>query len=332
MNRKSRNYVFLLVTVVLSGQAVAVDNASNDVAADKKLFASVGPVEITDAEYNRALQQASRKKFYHGTPPEGAMDELRHVVAREVITRTLLLQEAERLGLKADEAAIDANIAEFDRRYANSERWQQQRETMVVTLARHYREQDLLQQLESRQRSVAPPEERQLKQFYRENLDKFTEPAQNHLSLILLKVDPSAAKAVWDAALAEGADLVSRLADGADFSELAKLHSSDSSARQGGDMGYLHAGMLSAAAENEISRLKVGEVSSPVRLLEGIAVFRLEDRKAARLREYEEVSKRARELWLRDQQDQAWARLKETLWEKTPISIHNASLSLDSGG
>lgn len=332
MQIKLWNYIILIATVALSGQAVAADNAGVDVSDGNTLFASVGPVDITDAEYNQALQQASRKKFYHGTPPEGAMDELRHVVAREVITRILLLQEAERLGLKADEAAIDANIAEFDRRYANSQRWQQQRETMVVSLTRHYREQDLLKQLEARQRSVAPPEERQLKEFYRANLDKFTEPAQNHLSLILLKVDPSAAKAVWDAALAEGDGLVSRLADGADFSELAKLHSSDTSAGQGGDMGYLHAGMLSAAAEDVISRLKVGEVSRPVRLLEGVAVFRLEDRKSARLREYEEVGKRARELWLREQEDQAWNRLKDTLWEKTPISIHNASLSLDSGG
>ncbi len=324
--------IVLITSVVMSGQVLAADNASVETSDGKTLFASVGSAQITEAEYNQALQQASRKKFYHGTPPEGAMDELRHVVAREVITRILLLQEAERLGLEADKAAIEANIAEFDQRYANSQRWQQQRETMVVNLTRHYREQDLLQQLEARQRRVAPPDERQLKEFYRANLDKFTEPAQNHLSLILLKVDPSSAKTVWDAALAEGAGLVSRLANGADFTELARLHSSDTSASNGGDMGYLHAGMLSAAAEDEISKLKPGEVSSPVRLLEGVAVFRLEDRKPARLREYDEVSTRARELWLREQQDQAWNRLKDTLWQKTPISIHNASLSLDSGG
>ena len=327
-----RNIIVLITSVVMSGQVLAADNASVDTSDGKTLFASVGSAQITEAEYNQALQQASRKKFYHGTPPEGAMDELRHVVAREVITRILLLQEAERLGLEADKAAIEANIAEFDQRYANSQRWQQQRETMVVNLTRHYREQDLLQQLEARQRRVAPPDESQLKEFYRANLDKFTEPAQNHLSLILLKVDPSSAKTVWDAALAEGAGLVSRLANGADFTELAKLHSSDTSASNGGDMGYLHAGMLSAAAEDEISQLKPGEVSRPVRLLEGVAVFRLEDRRPARLREYEEVSKRARELWLREQQDLAWNRLKDALWQKTPISIHNASLSLNTGG
>lgn len=323
-------YLVFVILISLPVHVANADAAPDGTLQPAKLFASVGTSSITDEEYNQALQQASRRKFYHGTPPEGAMDQLRHEVAREVITRELLLQEAERLGMTANEEKIKANIAEFDQRYADSTRWQQQRASLVVSLSRHYREEDLLSQLEARQRNVAPPGQNQLQEYYRTHQEKLTEPAQHRLSLILLRVDPSASNSVWDAALAEGNRLVSKLADGAGFAELAKLHSGDGSARQGGDMGYLHTGMLSPAAEEVIAGLQPGEVSVPVRLLEGIAIFRLEDRKTAQLRKFTDVSERARDLWMREQSSLAWDKLKEELWEKTEIRIHNASLDLDN--
>jgi parvulin-like peptidyl-prolyl isomerase len=321
-----------LVTIALltlPAHAATGDTRSSAAQQDRLLFASVGDTSIYVDEYNRALLQARQRKFYHGTPPEGAIDQLRHDVAREVITRELLLQEAARYGLRADEAAIEKNIAEFDRRYADSQRWKEQRETMIVPLQKHYREQDLLRQLEVRIRKVAPPERSQLEKYYQANQDKFTEPAQHRLSLILLRVDPSSSKAVWDAAMQEGDKLIARLADGAEFAELARMHSSDATAAQGGEMGYLHAGMLSPAAEEVIAGLQPGEVSAPIRLLEGIAILRLEDRRAAQLRQFVDVSERARELWLREQSDLAWQRLKDELWEKTPISVHDEMLTLD---
>lgn len=293
-----------------------------------QLFASVGPARITVDEYNRALLQAQQRKFYHGRPPEGAIDRLRHEVAREVITRELLLQEAARLGLVADEAAIAGNIAEFDRRYADSPRWQAQREPMLEPLTKHFREQDLLRQLEARVRRIAPPDQTELEKFYQANPDKFTEPEQHRLSLILLRVDPSSPQEVWQAAMQEGNDLVTRLADGADFAELARLHSADVSAGNGGDMGYLHIGMLSPAAEEVVARLEPGGISAPVRLLEGVAVLRLDERREARLRQFVDVSERARELWLREHSDRAWQDLQDGLWERTAISVHDGTLSL----
>lgn len=288
-----------------------------------QLFASVGPKTITVEEYNRALLQARQRRFYHGKPPEGAIEQLRHDVAREVITRELLLQEAARQGLVADEAAIAENIAAFDRRYADSPRWQEQRESMLEPLRRHYREQDLLRQLEVRVRRIVPPDRAELEKFYQAYPDRFTEPAQHRLSLILLRVDPSSSKEVWEAAMQEGRELVVRLADGADFAELARLHSADSSAAKGGDMGYLHAGMLSPAAEEVVAKLQPGEIAAPIRLLEGIAILRLDERREARLRAFGDVSERARDLWLRERSDRAWQALQDGLWEKTPISVHD---------
>ncbi|MGB5541073.1 MAG: peptidylprolyl isomerase [Gammaproteobacteria bacterium] len=329
MKRYACKILVVAAALCLPGYGMGADAAGGVAQQDTELFASVGTSSITVEEYNQAVQQASRSKFYHGTPAEGAMDQLRHDVAREVITRELLLQEAARRGLTADEAAITKSIAEFDQRYADSPRWKEQRDVMIESLSQHYREQDLLQQLESEYRKVAPPDQVQLQEFYRTHQDKFTEPAQHRLSLILLRVDPSSPKELLDAAMQEASHLVAQLADGADFAELARLHSADNTSRQGGDMGYLHAGMLSPVAEEAIAGLETGEVSAPLRLLEGVAILRLEDRKQAQLRKFEEVSARARDLWLREQSQLAWQRLQDELWEKTPISVHDALLTLN---
>jgi parvulin-like peptidyl-prolyl isomerase len=112
-----------------------------------------------------------------------------------------------------------------------------------------------------------------------------------------------------------------RLDEGTPFEELARTHSSDSSASAGGDMGYLHKGMLSANAEKAISELSIGDVSEPVQVLEGIAIFRLTEQQLARLRSFDDVRDRARELWLRDRGDREWEMLVARLRSDSRISV-----------
>ena len=72
--------------------------------------------------------------------------------------------------------------------------------------------------------------------------------------------------------------LRAQLSDGADFTELAKQHSRDASAKDGGDMGTLKRGELSQDVENAILALKPGQLSRPFRSPLGYHVFRLESK------------------------------------------------------
>jgi len=140
------------------------------------------------------------------------------------------------------------------------------------------------------------------------------------VSIILLRVDPSAPD--FDAARMKGEDLVKQLREGADFAELAKLHSGDAeTVQQGGDMGYLHGGMLSPLAQESVSKLKPGEISDPVGMMEGMAIFKLADRKDAKLNSFDAVKPRARELYLIDEGERAWKLLIAKLKKSTPIEV-----------
>jgi len=296
-----------MLCVCMSGFTFAAEDMVTQSEPAQQLYAKVGDSIITLEEYNQSFQRTVRQKFYHSKPPEGELDVVRKAVADELITRQLLLQEAARRGLKADETAINRTLDQYDQQYASSARWQQQRDVLLKKLQKKLSDEDVLQQLQNQVRNIAPPTDVQLKKYYQENPQKFTEPMQQKLSLILLVVDPSSPKDIWDAAMKEGQSLVKELRNGKAFAELARMHSGDVSAGQGGDMGYIHREMLSEAAQKVVDELKVGEFSDAVRVLQGVAILRLDDRRSERLREYKDVAERARGLWLRDKSESAWS-------------------------
>jgi parvulin-like peptidyl-prolyl isomerase len=314
------NILTVLLIVLLIAPLVFADDANPAApAALEQPFARVGDVLITRGEYEQAFALAMRTRYYHGAPPEGERETIRESVANDLITRAALLQEAARLGLNPDYAEIQAKLDKYAARYGDSERWKSAGAEMLEAVKRRLAEDDLLLQLETQARDVEPETDDDPRAYYDANLDKFTEPAQHRISLILLAVDPSSPPAVRDAATEEAARLVQKLDEGADFAELAKLHSGHASASAGGDMGYLHLGMLNAQAEAALAELKVGQVSAPIRILEGVAVMRLEHRKPERIRDYDEVLERVRDLWRRDRSEEAWEQYRSRIREQTSV-------------
>ena len=65
-------------------------------------------------------------------------------------------------------------------------------------------------------------------------------------------------------ALALAQDLLQRIKDGADFSELAKKYSDCPSAKRGGDLGYFGKDQMSKSFEDAAFALKKGKVSGIV--------------------------------------------------------------------
>jgi parvulin-like peptidyl-prolyl isomerase len=289
--------------------------------AAEPVFARVGDAMITQKEFDNAFALAARGKFYHGKPPDGAVAALQREVGTALVDEVLLLKEAKRRKLQPEHASIQQQIDGYEARYRASEQWQKNRAQMLPPLKAKLERDSLIAQLQKSVRGVPEPTPRQLEQYYEAHKDKFTEPEQVHIAMILLKVDPSSPQAKWNGARDEGAAIVKRLRAGADFAPLAQLHSGDASADKGGDMGYLHRGMLPEPAQVAIDKLKPGDISEPVLLLEGVAVFRLNERKTAKLNPLDKVRERAGDLWQRDQADQAWSRLLATLRRDTPAKV-----------
>lgn len=318
-----------LCLLLWAGATVAADNAASAAAAPhapstsrtEAVFAQVGDKVITLGDYQRALAVAVRKKYYHAKPPEGELAKFQREVGDDIVNRVLLLAEARRRGLKPEASKIQATVAGYDAQYKSSPNWQTNREKMLAAVVPQLESESLLDQLQSKVRDVPEPTDAVARSYYERHKDLFVEPEQVKLSVILLRVDPSAPVAQWRAADEEGKRLHAKLVAGANFGELAKLHSGDRSAPGGGQMEYTHRGMLPEAVQQVAEKLAVGALAEPVRLLEGVAIVRLDGRKPAQQRRFEDVRERAGDLWQRDEADARWQRLIAELRRATTVRI-----------
>lgn len=291
------------------------------------IFAKVADESITQAEYETAVSAAVRQRFYHGRVDDAGLSELRHQVAGELIDRVLLRHEALRQGVKVEPSAVDKQVEHELGRYRLQSVTEQQARHLEQMLRGVVAERLLLQVLEKRVRAVEEPSERDARGYYAQHLDKFTTPARVHLALILLKVSPSASAESWKAAEQEALRLRQKLAAGADFAELALVHSSDASAEQGGDLGFVHRGMLALEAQAVVDVLKVGEVSAPVNLLQGFALFKLLERQPEVVNPFERVSARAIGLLQRELSDEAWRGMLQAVRANARLEIYDKAIT-----
>ncbi len=268
-----------------------------------------------------AVTQAARQKFYHRTPDGDKLLELQREVADSLINRQLLLAESKRRGISPDRQGVQKQIDAYEERYRESPQWTSNRAQLLPSLKAEIELRSVLENLEKQVRATPDPTNLQLRDYYNSHQDLFTQPEQMRLSMILLKVDPSAPRIAWDKAGDEARTILKRLKDGMEFAQAAGLHSADVSAQKGGDMGYVHRGMLPANAQEAIDKLQAGMLTDAVTLLEGVALFRLEDRKQAQLRRFEDVSVRAADLWRREQSEIKWKKFIAALRKAALIRI-----------
>lgn len=95
----------------------------------------------------------------------------------------------------------------------------------------------------------------------RNQKDAVTMVDQTHARHILVKINELTSEADARRRIIE---LKERLDNGGNFGELAKLHSEDSSAAAGGDLGWVSPGDTVPEFEHAMSALKDGETSGPV--------------------------------------------------------------------
>jgi len=290
------------------------------------VFARVGEDTISAEEFKQFFHNYVRNRFYHGKIPQGEQARIRQDAAQALIRKVLLVQEARRRGYRPEAERVaktlEAMLEDYRKRYGEREDWPAFQARLARRLRRFLENQSILIQLKKDLARVPDPEDAEIRKYYADHPDKFTSPEQLRVAVILLRVAPSSTPAVWEQAMEEGRRIHRQLEAGADFAELARLHSADDSAEQGGDMGYLHRGMLAPPVQKALDTLQPGELTPPLRLLQGVAIFRLLDRKPPRRHPYAKVEARARELYLREARQQRIAALEAQLWKKTAIQVN----------
>jgi parvulin-like peptidyl-prolyl isomerase len=331
LTRSARAIVRISLGCLASGSLLigaAELNAQQAVTGSEiDLVARVNQHEIDRAQFTAYFNRARQQEFYHRTPPEAEIEAFRIKTINDLIDRLLLQDEAQRRGIEPDAEKVEESLQRITSRYEGNPEWEASRDIMLSSLRGQLETGSRIEQLEAKTRDVGQPGEMQLQAFYEANPDAFTEPRQRKVSLILLQVDPSSTQEVRDETLAEAQTLVEQLRNGEDFATLAEAFSTDPSAENGGSMGWLHEGLLNEQAEATLATMAPGDISDPVRVLEGYAVLRLEQVKEPEKHTLDHVRDRAIQLWQREAGETAWTELIAALREQAVIEIFDSSLA-----
>ncbi len=143
---------------------------------------------------------------------------------------------------------------------------------------------------------------------------------QNHIRQILLFVSDLTPEAEVIARLNDIRHKV--MAKEGDFASFARLNSVDNSATRGGDLGWARPGDLPPEFEEQVNKLKVGEISEPFKTRYGYHIVELVDRQqkeadSERTRYAARQALRERKLaeaftdWQREIRDQAYVEIRE---------------------
>ena len=236
-------------------------------------------------------------------------DQLVQQFLTRLIDSRLQVQEAEREKIVVEEAEIDEELADRIKKMnmQNKEEFEAALKAQGIPMAAvRKRIADELRRGRIVSRKVrlrVSVTEEEVSQYLEANRPKLETGLAYHARHVLVLPEMGAEDAAWENARIRAELLRSQLLEGVDFAELAKQHSRDASARDGGDLGPLKRGELAQDIESQIVSLSPQAISAPYRSALGYHIFRLESKEALEGEGLNRVKSQIRDILFREKFD-----------------------------
>jgi len=144
-----------------------------------------------------------------------------------------------------------------------------------------------------------------LKRYYSQNMDQFRVAEQVKVRHILVKTPTPGADGKVDEKAVEAArnkaqDVLKQLRAGGNFAQLAKKYSDDTTAQEGGDLGWIGRGRTVPEFEKAAFTLNKGQISEVIQTTYGFHIIQLDDKQQARVKTLEEVREQIQPIIARE--------------------------------
>jgi len=210
----------------------------------------VNDTKITKTQLDRGVKSLFPVRYYHGTISGERLKVFQEKVLAELVENELLFQYAKSVGIEVPGADIDKSIDKLKKilkSEANFNETLKRSGFTVTTLKQSIEKEEVLKKFYKEKIDVTL-QESDLKEYYNNNMHKFKEPQKIKVKVVYVKNDPTdpegkskAKKRIEEA--------YKKIKDGASFSDVAAKYSTAMSRVKGGDLGYVHKGMLEPSVE-----------------------------------------------------------------------------------
>jgi peptidyl-prolyl cis-trans isomerase C len=239
-------------------------------------------VQALEQRAGRPVPADQRAKVYRD-----ALDTL--------VSYKLLGQESQARKLTVSDAEVAMQLAAIEKQFGNKEAFSAALASRQMSLADFRqdmrREMLISKLLEQEVGKGITITDKDVTDFHTKNPQRFQQPEMLRASHILIRLDPNADPATVKNATAQLGDLLKKARAGADFAAMAREYSQDSSAQQGGDLGFFSAQQMVPEFSKAAFALKNGEISDVVRSQFGLHIIKATERRPARTVPLAEVRK-----------------------------------------
>ena len=255
-----------------------------------EVVARVNGEPVTKSDFEKFIEQMEMNAG--GPVPPNRRDEIYRNALDRLVDMKLLTQEVRARGVQGDEqlvagemARIRSNFptqAEFDKALAAQNLTAEKLKAEMLTQA------GISKMMEAETTGKGEVSDAEAKEFYDTNPDKFKRPEQVRASHILFKTEGDEAAKPKARAAAES--VLKEAKSGKDFAALAKEHSSDGSAQQGGDLGFFVKEQMVPEFSNAAFAMQPGQISDIVESQFGYHIIKVTERKAPETIPLEQVA------------------------------------------
>lgn len=131
--------------------------------------------------------------------------------------------------------------------------------------------------------------EEEIKKYYQTHSKEYTEVSKVRLERIFLKVRSPNDKEEIARVKSLGLEILQRLRQGHDCSEMAKIYSQGPAGPEGGNLGWIKVSQLEPVLREQITKLLVGEYTDLNLVPSGFQIIKLAEEKKGGLKPFEEI-------------------------------------------
>ena len=280
-----------------------------------RIVAVINTEVITQSELEDEVVEAKQQARQRFTGSELArrMRQIEYTGLNRMIERKLQIQIAKRRGIKVTDDDVKDAIARL-RRLGESPNEKDPKELASI------KDQLTAMRIINQQvRSSLLVSDEEMRRFYEQHRERFLLPPEVRISQILIALGAGSEMLQ----VREKANQVyALLKKGESFEELAGRYSQGQESRRGGSLGFVRVGDMLAQIQKAIQDLAPGQMSEPVASPLGMHIIRVDERKPAQYRPFEEVqedirtavyqqkSEDAYQAWIKDLKDQSYIEVR----------------------
>jgi len=271
-----------LKTIITTLAMTTCLTASSALLLEKDVIAMVNGIKIKQIDLDRGVKRLFPARYMHQTISDNEMEKFEIEVLDKLIDMHLYIQYAKSINLKISDDTMKKEMKYAKRNFKDDKSFNETLKKLGFTLE-SFKElvyQKSLYAKLYKEKIEANLTENDLLNYYNENKFKFKEPEKIIAKMIYVRNNPTdpdgstkAKKRIEEA--------YEKIKNGEDFGDVAVKYSTAMSRIKGGDLGYVHKGMLEPEVEKKAFSMDSNTTSGIIEEPIGFYIIRVDEKMKA---------------------------------------------------